>query len=268
MKKQFFCQLLLALSILTLNAQTDTVFNQIDSKGLKQGIWKKQYPNGHLMYQGEFKDDQPIGEMRRYYESDGIQAIIKFDTNGTAKAKLFYEDGDLSAEGNFYQMQKDSLWQYYSYYTNTKVSEEFYLKGKKNGIHKSFYENGQASEEIEWVNDYKEGKWMQYFEDGTVKLKATHNFNMVNGRYYYYYPNGLLMILGNFVDDKRHGPWVFYDENGKEKYTIEYSFGNSENAEALIKSDQEYFDMIEENIGKFEDPALEDFFPGGGSGGY
>ena len=83
---------------------------------------------------------------------------------------------------------------------------------------------------------------------------------MVNGRYYFYYPNGLIMISGTFIDDKRHGPWAFYDDNGKEKYKIQYDFGKAENADELIKKDEEYFKMIEENIGKFEDPSLEDFF--------
>jgi antitoxin component YwqK of YwqJK toxin-antitoxin module len=265
MKKILLYFLVLGLSFQVAISQTDTAFNQVDTKGLKQGYWKKYYPNGKLMYRGQFKDNNPIGEMHRYYESGGLQAFILFNNDGeSAKAKLFYEDGKLSAEGNYYQMQKDSLWKYYSYYTSALVSDEFYVKGKKNGIHRSYYENGQVSEETEWLNDYKEGKWIQYFPDGSIKMKTNYSFNMVNGRYYFYYTNHIIMILGNFVDNKRHGPWAFYDENGKEKYIIEYEYGRALNDDKILESDEDYFKAIEENIGKFEEPSLEDFFPGGG----
>ena len=255
-----------AISCLNLSAQKDTIFNQVDEKGMKQGYWQKYYPNGMLMYKGEFKNNIPVGTMKRYYESGGIQAIIRIDSTGDyAKAQLFYEDSELSAEGGFYKMQKDSVWKYYSYYSGALVSEETYSKGKKVGVHKSFYENGQVSEETEWHNDYKEGKWIQYFPDGKVKMRTTHNYNMVNGRYYFYYDHGLMMILGNFVDHKRHGPWAFSDKNGKEKYPVDYEYGKALNDE-FIKKDEEFFEYIEENIGKFEEPSLEDFFPG--RGGY
>jgi antitoxin component YwqK of YwqJK toxin-antitoxin module len=267
MKRTIVLSYLIFLISINTQAQPDTLFNQVDAAGQKQGFWKKSYPNGNLLYKGEFKDNKPIGKMLRYYESGGLQASLAFGPDGyTAKAKLFYEDGELSAEGNYFQMQKDSVWRYYSFYSTALVSEESWLKGKKHGDFISYYENGQVSEIIEWQHDIKEGRWIQYFADGTEKMKCGHNFNMVNGRYYFYYDNGLLMILGNFVDDKRHGPWVFYDDSGKEKHTIEYDFGKALNAEELIKSDEEYFQFIEENIGKFEDPSLEDFFPG--SGGY
>lgn len=250
-----------------LTAQTDTIFNQIDAQGQKQGYWMKVNDAGQLMYKGEFKDNIPVGIMKRYYESGGLQALLTIDEEGVnAKAKLYFEDGELSAEGNFLQMKKDSVWRYYSFYTQKLVSEETFDKGIKVGVHKSFYESGQVSEEITWQNNYKEGPWVQYFPNGKPKMKATYAYNMVNGRYYFYFENGLLMILGNFADNKRHGPWVFYNEDGSEKYQIEYDFGEAVGADQLLKDDEEYFKSIEENIGKFEDPSLEDFFPG--SGGY
>lgn len=249
----------------TTFAQNDTIFNQVDARGLKQGFWQKSYPDGKLMYRGEFKDNHPVGTMFRYYESGDLQARMHFSEDGNyAAASLFYEDGDISAEGFYYQNLKDSIWKYYSYYSGALVSEENYLKGKKHGTETSYYENGQVSELIHWQLDTKEGPWIQYFPDGKEKLKATYSFNLLNGRYYFYYENGLMMILGNFVDSRRHGPWVFYDDAGKEKYKIEYNFGEALNADALLKSDQEYFEFIEKNMGKFEEPTEEDFLRNGG----
>ena len=82
-------------------SQTDTLFNQTDNKGLKQGYWKKYYPNGNLLYKGYFENNMPSGEMKRYYESGAIQAVMFFSENGKrSKIRLFYEDGELSAEGS------------------------------------------------------------------------------------------------------------------------------------------------------------------------
>ena len=36
--------------------------NKVDSKGRKQGVWQKTYPNSRAIeYKGQFKDDKPVG---------------------------------------------------------------------------------------------------------------------------------------------------------------------------------------------------------------
>ncbi len=250
---------------LSVSGQADTVFNQTDNRGLKQGHWKKSYPNGKLIYQGYFKDNKPVGLMKRFYESGAIQAIMHFSRSGEkANVQLFYEDGERSAEGTYVNMKKDSLWSYYSFYSGALVSEEFYVKGKKHGVQKSFYENGNLSEEAEFKNGVKEGAWNQYFEDGKPKLKAMCQWNKVNGKYTLYYPSGGIMISGFFDNSRKDGPWVYYEENGKEKYRITYNYGqvSSEDEKQLIEKDAEFFKKVDESIGKFKEPSINDFFQG------
>jgi antitoxin component YwqK of YwqJK toxin-antitoxin module len=56
--------------------------------------------------------------MRRYFEDGTIKAIMKFDATGVkAYAQLFYQAGPLGAEGIYINSQKDSVWKYYSFYT-------------------------------------------------------------------------------------------------------------------------------------------------------
>ena len=77
---------------LSVFAQSDTI-NQSDAQNRKQGYWEKKYGNGELRYQGYFKDNAPIGEMKRFYESGALQAILDYG-NGESRvyARLFYED--------------------------------------------------------------------------------------------------------------------------------------------------------------------------------
>ena len=46
----------------------DSAINQTDAKGLKQGFWKAKFDNGRIKYEGYFKDNHPVGELKRYYE--------------------------------------------------------------------------------------------------------------------------------------------------------------------------------------------------------
>jgi antitoxin component YwqK of YwqJK toxin-antitoxin module len=264
---QRFAILLLVcfVSYAHLSAQTDTVFNQTDSKGLKQGYWKKNYQNGHLMYKGFFKNDKPIREMRRYYEDGPLQAIMIFSEDGnTSKVRIFYQDGEPSAEGFYYGTQKDSVWKYYSFYSGALLSEEHYLRGKKNGMSRSFYDNGKVAEEIEYLNDEKNGKWNQYFDNGVVKMNSFYKQNKVNGNYIFNFPDGKIKIIGNFLDNNRNGIWTFYNEDGTEKYKLHYDKGNvnADDEKKLMEQDKEFFQKVDENIGKFADPTPEDFFRG------
>ena len=50
--------------------------NQTDKNGLRQGQWQKKYPNGQLMYEGQFKDDKPCGDWIRYFEGGQVKVKL------------------------------------------------------------------------------------------------------------------------------------------------------------------------------------------------
>ena len=66
--KKTFSLLGLLLVYFTVFAQTDEI-NKTDNNGLKQGKWIKYHSNGKIKYEGNFKDDKPIGQMKRYYSA-------------------------------------------------------------------------------------------------------------------------------------------------------------------------------------------------------
>lgn len=263
MLNKFFLLFFLILSIFSVNAQNDTV-NQVDEMGRKQGYWEKTFPNGKLMYKGYFKDGEPVGKMYRYFDTGELKAIMLYKENSPkVYTRFYYDDGELAGEGMYNDSRKDSLWTYYSFYSAAITSTENYVDGIKQGLEKKYYPNGQVSEEIEWNNNTRDGVWNQYFDDGTIKLKSFYSNNKVTGPYTFYWPNGNLYIKGQFVDNKRNGKWFFYTDEGKLKSEIDYHYGKAENEDEIIAKDQEFFKMVEENIGKFSDPSIEDVVPGG-----
>jgi antitoxin component YwqK of YwqJK toxin-antitoxin module len=246
----------------TISNKGDTVFNKVDENGLKQGFWKKYYPSGNLNYSGFFKDNKPVGILKRYYESGNLKAIMNFDSTGTyAETKLYYEDGQLAAEGYYYNSLKDSLWKYYSYYEGSVISDEIFEKGIKNGMSHKYYPNGNITEKTEWKDNIKNGIWEQYYEDGSVRLKSAYNNGRLSGDFIVYYPNGSIHIKGHYLEGKRHGKWVFYDDENNVNLEMNFIYGDAENEEALTRKQQEYFQQMDKNIGRFKDPEPEDFMP-------
>jgi antitoxin component YwqK of YwqJK toxin-antitoxin module len=241
-------------------AQGDSLINQTDAHNLKQGYWEKKYPNGELMYQGYFENDVPVGEMKRFYESGALQAVLNYDGGGKyVSARLYYENGNMAAEGKYVNTVKDSIWKYYSYYDNTLALEESYSNGKRYGPMVYYYSNGLVSERIEWENDVRHGYWVQYFNDGTLKLKAAYAKSKLEGEFLVNHEDGTPYAEGTYLDDQRHGLWTFYDEDGGIDMELNYQNGTCLDEEKIVDQQQEFFRMIDENKGKFDEPDETEF---------
>jgi antitoxin component YwqK of YwqJK toxin-antitoxin module len=265
LRKPAFIILILSVSAFTSFAQTDTIFNQTDARNLKQGWWKKMYPNGKLMYKGYFKDNKPVGEMRRYYETGELKAKLLYDANGTyTHAKLLYADGQIAAEGWFCNSLKDSTWLYYSYYNHSLTAREVFAKGLRNGLMQHFYANGNLSEELTWVNNKKEGTWSQYFSNEVLKLKGFYSEGKLQGDFLVNYETGKPYLKGSYKNDLREGKWVFFTEDGAVDRELMYDKGKTPNEDKLDDKQQELFQLIDENKGKFEEPDETNFLTPGG----
>jgi len=180
--------LLATISLFTFSQD----INKTDAKGKKQGEWKKYYDNGLVRYQGQFKDDKPYGTFNYYYETGKPSIIMNYDGN-IARTIAFYDEGKLKAKGNYVNQKKDSIWNYYSS-AGYKISEELYVNGLRQGKVVNFFEDGKIAEEKEFVNDFEDGEWIQYYEDGKIRMKATYKKGSLEGKTYYYDRCGKKMI--------------------------------------------------------------------------
>jgi len=255
-----FIIILVIFTVVLVQAQSDTLFNQTDALNLKQGWWKKSYPSGKLMYKGFFKDDKPVGEMQRYFDTGARKAVLIYDSKSEyAHARLFYADGQLAAEGWYCNSQKDSTWSYYSYYDHTLTSREVYTRGLRNGLMLHYFNNGNLSEKLIWVNNKKEGPWEQYFSNNSLKLKGSFHNDRLEGDFLVNYEKGNPYLRGAYKNDLRDGRWIFYKEDGTVDLELEYKNGFTANEDILDERQQELFRMIDENQGKFEEPDETNF---------
>ena len=115
--------------------------NVVDAQGRKQGSWTKRDAEGKLLYQATFKDDKPVGEMKRFHPNGKLKAVMNFsDGSEVSNARLFDENGKQIAAGNYSGQKKTGEWTYFL--DNKLVSTENYLNGMKNGLCKRFYKSG------------------------------------------------------------------------------------------------------------------------------
>jgi antitoxin component YwqK of YwqJK toxin-antitoxin module len=260
----FFIILLILCKGGLILAQSDTLFNQVDAKGLKQGYWKKYYSNGNLMYKGFFRDGKPAGELRRYYESGTLKVVMVFTgTNDICRSVLCYENGKPAARGNYIGTVKDSTWEYLSYYDQSVKSRETYRSGKKDGFAFHYFPDGTLSERTEWKDDLKNGSWERYYINKSLMIKGTYRDDKLNGPFYVYGENGLLSVQGSFLDNLRNDRWIFYKEDGSVDIELKYINGEPTDKEKMTEKQKEMLKMIDENQGKYDEPDEDDFLQKG-----
>ena len=224
----------------------DSLINYEDINGVKQGHWKKNYPNGKIAYEGYFKDGKPVGLMKRYFEEGGLSTELNYDKEGyKCKAKLFHSNSKLAATGNYYDKKKDSIWSYYSD-SERLIAVESYLMGMKNGKFLKYHENGKVAEEVNYENDQKQGLWRIYYPDGSSKMETMFLNNKRNGLFYSYYDNGRVEIKGLYVNDLRDKEWIYYKPDGKLDFKLEYIYGKA-NMDELDRREKKKFEEYEKN---------------------
>ena len=121
-----------------------------------------------------------------------------------------------------------TLGKWHIYQKNGEWSVTEYIDGKRNGLSRSFWPNGELwSEERYTVVDGEErehGVWKSYYSDGTLRTEdkwhqGCHELSIS------YHPNGKLKSKGRMDCVSRDGLWVFYNQNGTLKRKDTYKNG-------------------------------------------
>jgi antitoxin component YwqK of YwqJK toxin-antitoxin module len=248
--------------IMPLNSQEfERQKNYTDENGLRQGYWERKYPNGNFQYRGTFKDNRPRGEFIRFFPDGNKMAVMHFCDKGIrAEAKLYYENGNVAATGVYVNEEKDSVWQYFSYYGNHLAGIETYDNGVKEGVSAVYYENGKPAETFWYERDMKNGPWRQFYDNGALKVEAEFVDDQRHGKFNYYTPGGRIEMEGQYFRDQMHGEWIYYNGNGSQVSVINYINGRPENETELMEKEQEMFRQIEEMRGRIPEPDESEMF--------
>ncbi|OFY65431.1 MAG: hypothetical protein A2V64_03665 [Bacteroidetes bacterium RBG_13_43_22] len=244
----------LAVSVVAA-CQTGTAINNTDGQGRKQGHWMKKYPHGVVQYEGEFSNDHPVGEFKRYYENGKLKSVLIYGSDGIeADATIFHPNGLVSSKGKYINQLKEGKWKFYSASDEGYLmNEEEYKGNKRNGPSVKYYPDGNIAEKLTYVNDKREGEWHQYHANGNRFIRSFFSDDKLNGRFEVWFEDGALEISGSYKNNHREGRWLFYNQDGNLMYKMDYVDGVT-NDRQMDMDFSNYLDNLEKNAGKIADP--------------
>ncbi len=213
--KQKFSSILFTVLVLLMSASVSLAqeLNQTDAQGLKQGKWKKLYASGKIRYEGQFKDDRPIGLFQYFYENGELQATNNHIGNGQVANHVYHKNGKIKAKGLYREEKKDSLWQYFNEQEQL-VIEETYILDTLNGPQRTYYENKQLGEETNYNRGVKQGPWVKFFDNGKPWVEASYEKGNLHGPFKMYRDAGKPKVQGKYHLGIRTGAWLKFNDNG------------------------------------------------------
>lgn len=227
---------ILMLFVFGLTLVAEAQVNQVDSRGRKQGTWVKNFDGkefGHIVrYQGQFKDDKPVGKFVYYYPTKKVRAIIIHDENSPrSEAYLYHDNEQLAAHGIYRNGKKDSVWTNFlptGHYSSTETYKNDQLNGEKTifyGPEVTIQKTRLVLRKDNYRNGELNGEFIEYFPDGVVKAKGSYLNGVLNGKVMRYHPNGRPMFEEYWKNRRKHGLWKTFDESGKEEGRKYYKNG-------------------------------------------
>ncbi|MEZ5198610.1 MAG: hypothetical protein R2764_20160 [Bacteroidales bacterium] len=175
----------------------------IDEAGIKDGSWKEFFANGALKSEGIYDKGKRIGEWKFYHPNGQLEQVGSYNKDG----------------------KEDGAWLWY-FATGELLRDESYFNGMIDGLSTEYDEYGSVIAEGEYIEDYREGKWV--FNYGDHKSEGEYLSGARDGMWKNYYSDGVLSFEGKFVDDNPNGYHTWYWPNGLKKTEGKYIMGLKE----------------------------------------
>jgi uncharacterized protein len=195
--------------------------NRRDEQGLKQGYWKHYYDTGNLKTEAYYVDDKRNGYYREYDESGNLISAVRY-VDGEIVIKKRQQEAETQNEETVKIEVKST------YYPDGQIkSTGAYKDTIPVGLHKEFTQEGDIAgarvfDELGHVvgvgavdeNDNRQGKWIHYYPDGSIKSQGNYTNGQRQGLWTFYYRNGQVEQTGRYRNGRYEGTWKWYYENG------------------------------------------------------
>lgn len=139
----------------------------------------------------------------------------------------YFKTGELKASTNYIDG------------TNTKIKI-----GIKNGIEKVYYQIGKIANEVNYINDKRDGLMTWYHKEGWIVKTFYYKLGKLHGPETTYFKNGKVESLANYIDDKREGEKKFFYDNGQLASVVNYIHGKKEGPQKEYTEDGKLFSEV------------------------
>lgn len=189
-------------------------YNKYDTDGKRHGKWLKKYEGSdQVRYMGTFDHGREVGEFKFYKPNSGDTptAVKLFSKDSdSVLVKYYTSKGKVISEGKMVGKTREGQWKYYHNGSNKIMMIENYKNDKLDGEQKTFFDNGQLTEQTFYKNGRREGKRLIYSEEGKLMKEFTYEDDLLHGVTKYYDLDGKLQIEGNYKKNKKDGVWKYY----------------------------------------------------------
>lgn len=97
--------------------------------------------------------------------------------------------------------------------------------GRRQGVWRYYYQDGDLREEINYVNNLQEGLNTKYFHGKKTQVECNYLGGRKDGEYKRYFLSGQTAVEGKYVFGQRDGQWIEYYEDGQTKSERGYKRG-------------------------------------------
>lgn len=205
--------------------ENDTIIAEglILNDGTYDGEWEYFYPSGKILAKGVYENGKKNGTWTYYYENGKTQQTGKYTDgiysgqwfwyypNGAIRAQEFYRKGKL--EGTIVEYDE----------AGNELTRGEYYSGLREG--EWFYHVEKSKEIGAYTLGLKNGKWLSYYQNGTLAFEGEFDEGQPKGKHKYYHENGVLKSVGKHKAGARHGIWRNYNAKGETIELLEYYYG-------------------------------------------
>lgn len=92
----------------------------------------------------------------------------------------------------------------------------------QNGPYEKKHPNGQVSLTGEMRDGKREGLWKSFYEDGTPWSEGEYKNGVRHGKTVTWFENGKMRYEGVYTNGEQSGKWRYYNENGQLEKEIDH----------------------------------------------
>ncbi len=189
--------------------------NKLDAKGLKEGLWKGIYEQSKRpRYEGTFSHGKEIGIFKFFDDTQAgtLIATREFSTKDNSCYTIFYnQKNNKVSEGKVINKIYEGQWKYYHENSPAIMTIENYNKGKLEGKRIVYFKDGKITEEVDYVNNLRNGLYKKYTEKGILLEETNYIKGQFHGQATFRDPDNNIVAEGKFKDGKKVGIWKFYE---------------------------------------------------------
>jgi len=188
------------------------------------------YESGNIMVSYTLRGFKYHGLCREYYETGIKQAEYRYYLNKKDGCYFeYHRNGMISISERYYRGKRDGI-SYFYYENGIPRQENRYVDGKRHGVFKQYLSNGEQILE----KSYKEGNLhglYREWKNGMLITLGCYMYGNLENEWVEYFPNGTIRLKKNYLDGKQHGNEITYYSNGKIKQIKRFILGKQNGVE-------------------------------------